>query len=385
MRRIALGKTGIETGAIGLGLEHLEKASYGDIEVVVERALEGGMSYMDLFMPQAAVRDNMGRLIKGRRGRFQIQGHIGACLDEKGQYLRTRDPGMAESHAEDLLRRLDTDYLDILMVHFVDETSEWEEVSAPGGTLEIARRWKEAGKARAVGMSSHKTGAAALAVRSGLVDVLMFPVNPLFDVLPGETELMSLWKIEPYQDVKDKAALELRARRELFQECRRRGVAVVAMKPYAAGWALKPDNPAGAALTPVQCIEYALSRPGVAVALAGCRSVAEVEAALAWTGASEAQRDFGAVLGSGGWSVAGACMYCDHCLPCPAGIDIAAVTRLADAAGKPGDGAAALAAEYGALGAGASACVECGDCEARCPFGVRIRENMRRAAAIFGS
>jgi uncharacterized protein len=384
MKRVALGRTGIETGAVGLGLEHLEKASYGELEAVVERALEGGMSYMDAFMPSAAVRDNLGRLMKGRRGRFQIQGHIGACLDEKGQYLRTRESAMAEAHAEDLLRRLGTDYVDALMVHFVDEASEWDEVSVPGGTLEIALRWKESGRARAVGLSSHKTGAATLAVRSGAVDVLMFPVNPLFDILPGETELMSLWKPDPYRDVKDKAAVELRARRELFQECRARGVAIVAMKPFAAGWALKPDNPAGAALTPVQCIEYALSRPGVAVAVAGCKTVAEVEAALAWNEASDADKDFGAALGSGGWNISGACMYCNHCLPCPVGIDIAAVTRLADAALKAG-GAAALAGEYGELAAGASACVECGECEERCPFGVRVRENMKRAAALFGA
>jgi predicted aldo/keto reductase-like oxidoreductase len=214
-------------------------------------------------------------------------------------------------------------------------------------------------------------------------------VNPLFDMLPGETELMSLWKMDPYRDLKDKAAVELRARRELFQECRARGVAIVAMKPYAAGWALKADNPAGAALTPVQCIEYALARPGVAVALAGCKTVAEVEAALAWLDASDSEKDFGAALGASAWSLAGACMYCNHCLPCPAGIDIAAVTRLADAAlkagGEAGSAASALAGEYRALAAGGAACVECGECESRCPFGVRVRENMRRAAAAFAS
>lgn len=384
MKRVALGRTGIETGAIGLGLEHLEKAPYGDLAAVVDRALEGGMSYVDLFMPSAAVRDNMGKLMKGRRERFQVQGHIGACLGPDGQYLRTREPAMAERHAEDLLARLGTDHLDVLMVHFVDEASEWEEVSAPGGTLEIAQRWKREGKARAVGLSSHKTGAATRAVRSGAVDVLMFPVNPLFDVLPGETELMSLWKPDPYDKVTDKAALELRARRELFLDCRRRGVAIVAMKPYAAGWAFNANNPTGAALTPVQCIEYAMARPGVSVVLPGCKTVAEVDAALAWLDAPASERDFGAALGKGGWSVAGACMYCNHCLPCPVGIDIAAVTKLADAAGR-GEGAAALDGEYGRLAVKASACAECGDCESRCPFGVGVRENMRKAVAAFGA
>lgn len=384
MQKASLGRTGMETGAIGLGLEHLEKAPFEELAAVVERGLEAGMSYLDAFMPSAAVRDNLGRLMKGRRGAFQVQGHIGACLGPDGQYFRTREPARAERHAEDLLERLGTDYLDTLMVHFVDEASEWEEVSSPGGTLEVALRWKKEGRARAVGMSSHKAGAAALAVASGAVDILMFPVNPLFDVLPGETDLLSLWKMDPYRGVTDKAAAELRARRDLFLECRGRGVAIVAMKPYAAGWALKPDNPAGAALTPVQCIEYALTRPGVAVVLPGCRTVAEVDAAIAWTGAAAEERDFSLPLGKSGWSVAGACMYCDHCLPCPAGIDVAAATRLLDAA-RGAAPSPSLAAEYAKLPAKAASCVGCGDCEARCPFGVGVRENMRRAAELFGA
>ena len=40
---------------------------------------------------------------------------------------------------------------------------------------------------------------------------------------------------------------------------------------------------------------------------------------------------------------------------------------------------------YRELSARGSDCVECGSCEERCPFGVQVTENMRKAAAIFGS
>jgi uncharacterized protein len=383
MKTAILGRTGIETSAIGLGMEHLEKLPYEEVAAVVEAALDGGIRYMDLFMPQASIRDIVGRLMKGRRGRFQIQGHIGACLQADGQYYRTRDPKIAEAHAEDLLRRLGTDYLDSLMLHFVDELSEWEEVSAPGGNLEIAEAWKREGRARAVGMSSHKVEAAMAAVRSGRIDLLMFPVNPAFDILPGETKLEALWEAGPYDGLKESGSRPAYSRRELFLECERLGVAIVAMKPYAAGWVFWKENPSGIALSPVQCLQYTLSQPGVALAVPGCKSPAEVRAALAWLDASDEEKDFGGVLGASSWKLSGSCMYCNHCLPCPAGIDIAATTRLLDASRREGI-TAALSTAYDSLPSSPSACLGCGECEARCPFGVDVRGHMREASTAFG-
>jgi predicted aldo/keto reductase-like oxidoreductase len=382
MKRTILGRTGIETGIIGLGLEHLEKASFEEVAATVEEALEAGACYMDLFMPSANIRDYFGRLMKGRRDRFQIQGHIGACLQNDGQYFRTREPARAERHAEDLLRRLGTDYLDTLMMHFVDEPEEWAEASAPGGILDIAQRWKEQGKARTVGMSSHKTSAAMAAVESGLVDILMFPVNPAFDLLPGETKLEALWEADPYTGLKTAGSRPVYSRRSLYLACERDDVAIVAMKTFAAGFLFHPDNPSGIVLTPVQCLQYALSQPGVRVVLPGCKTPEEMKAALAWLTASEEEKDYSAILGQTDWNLAGSCMYCNHCLPCPAGIDIAATIRLLDSARRQRV-SPALSAVYDRLPAPASACIFCGDCEERCPFGVTVQSNMQDASALF--
>jgi uncharacterized protein len=382
VKTIILGRTGIETGMIGLGLEHLEKAPFAEVAATIETALEAGVRYIDLFMPSAGIRDHVGRLMKGRRDRFQIQGHIGACLQDDGQYYRTREPVKAERHAEDLLRRLGTDYVDTLALHFVDEPEEWAEASAPHGILDVAQRWKQQGKARAVGMSSHKVGAAMAAVESGLVDIIMFPVNPAFDLLPGETKLEALWEAQPYDGLKAAGHQPVYSRRDLFLACQRRGVAVVAMKPYAAGWVFWPENPSGIALSPVQCLQYALSQPGICVAAPGCKTPEQVRAALAWLTATDEEKDYSIILNRAGWNLSGSCMYCNHCLPCPAGIDIAAITRLLDAARRQCV-TSALAAAYGRLLAPASACLACNDCEARCPFGVAVRDNMEDAAALF--
>ena len=364
-------------------LEHLERAPHDDVAATVEAALEAGAGYMDLFMPTAGIRDSIGRLMKGRRERFQIQGHIGACLTNDGQYCRSRDPVQSERHAEDLLRRLGTDYVDTLMVHFVDEADDWVEASAAGGILEITERWKQQGKARLVGMSSHKVAVSMAAVKSGRIDVLMFPVNPAFDLLPGEIAIQALWEPEPYDGLKTGGCRPAYTRRELFLACEQRGVAVVAMKPFAGGLLFRNENPSGIVLSPVQCIHYALSQPGVRTVVPGCTTPQQMKASLAWLTASPDEKDYSAVLETTDWNLSGRCVYCNHCLPCPAGIDIAAVMRVYDGARNLGI-TPALAATYGRFGSSAADCVECGDCDERCPFDVEVQARMADAAALLG-
>jgi len=79
-------------------------------------------------------------------------------------------------------------------------------------------------------------------------------------------------------------------------------------------------------------------------------------------------------------------MYCNHCLPCPVGIDIGETTRLLDRMEAPASGfdPSVLRASYAALSAHAGDCIACGVCESRCPFGVGVIRNMERAAVVFG-
>ena len=81
----------------------------------------------------------------------------------------------------------------------------------------------------------------------------------------------------------------------------------------------------------------------------------------------------------------GRCMYCNHCQPCPAHIDIAAVTKFLDLATQQDTVPETVAQHYWALSATADDCLMCGRCEPNCPFGVKIRENMKKARMVFNS
>jgi predicted aldo/keto reductase-like oxidoreductase len=154
------------------------------------------------------------------------------------------------------------------------------------------------------------------------------------------------------------------------------------MKPYAGGWLFWKENPSGVVLSPIQCLAYALAQPAVATVLPGCKTVEQLDAALAYLDAAPDDLDYSAVHTSARWALSSTCMYCNHCLPCPAAIDIGRVTRLADSfAASRSDSARR---EYADLSAHASDCTQCGECLERCPFGVNIISNMGRAAEVFG-
>ena len=78
-------------------------------------------------------------------------------------------------------------------------------------------------------------------------------------------------------------------------------------------------------------------------------------------------------------------MYCGHCAPCPKGIDVASVTKFLNLSKAQGSVPETVREHYAALFAKAGDCIACGACEKRCPFGVKVIENMREAKRIFGA
>lgn len=378
MRYRELGNTGLQVSEIGLGAEWLERHNEEEIKAVIQRCESYGINILDCWMSNPEVRTKIGNAICGHREKWVIQGHFGSTWQE-GQYVRTRDLPKVKEAFQDLLTRLQTDYIDLGMIHFVDSEAEFRQVME-GEFLAYVKEQREKGVIRHTGMSTHNPQVAKLAALSGEIEMLLFSVNPAFDLLPPSEDLNDYF-VESYGE--GLAGIDP-LREELYKLCEQRGVGITVMKGYAGGRLFDArTSPFGVALTPVQCLHYALTRPAVASVLVGYDTPAHVDAAVAYEAATEEERDYASVLAKAPrHAYSGQCTYCGHCAPCPAGIDIAMVNKLYDLAAMQPEVPATVRAHYQALSATAADCIACGGCETRCPFGVPVVERMEKAKAL---
>lgn len=374
-----LGKTGLKVSEIGLGGEWLERHNTEEVKEVIEYCREAGINILDCWMSEPNVRSNIGAAIKDHRDHWIIQGHLGSTWQD-GQYVKTRQLPKVKEAFQDLLTRLQTDYVDLGMIHYVDKTTEFEQI-IQGEFMAYIRQLKEEGIIRHIGLSTHNPDVARLAAQQGEIEMILFSINPAFDMLPSSEDLNDYFQ-ETYADEVGGIAPQ---RAELYQICAKEGVGITVMKGYAGGRLFSAEaSPFGVALTPVQCIHYALTRPGVASIMVGYDTTAHVDAAVAYETATEEEKDYASVLaGAPRHAYYGQCTYCGHCAPCPAGIDIAMVNKLYDLATMQEKVPSSVRAHYAGLSANAKDCVGCLGCEQRCPFGVSVAERMEKAGKLF--
>lgn len=257
MKTRRLGKTGLKVSEIGFGGEWLERHSVEESVEVIRYAHAKGINILDCWMADPKSRDIIGEGIKPNREQWYIQGHIGSTWKD-GQYYRTREMEYVKPAFEDLLRRLQTDYIDLGMIHYVDSEEEWEKIQH-SDYLDYVMELKKNGTIRHIGISSHNPKVAVKAAQSGYVEMILFSINPAFDMLPASEDIETMFA-EQY----DTALKGIDAERaHLYQVCEQNDVGITVMKGFAGGRLFdEKRSPFGVKLTPVQCIHYALTRPG---------------------------------------------------------------------------------------------------------------------------
>lgn len=376
-----LGNTGLKVSVVSLGCEGFMHKTAAEVKDDFDFAISQGINFIDIYSPNPDLRVNIGKALEGRRDDFIIQGHL-CTVWEDGQYLRTREVSKIMPAFEKQLQELGTGYLDIGMIHYVDSEEDYEKVFG-GEIIEIAKRLKAEGRIRHIGMSSHNPVVAAKAVETGLIDVLMFSINPAYDLQPLDVSIYDMFEDATYEARRENIDPE---RERLYELCARRGVGIDVMKVYGGGDLLSETNsPFGKPLSTVQAIEYALTRPAVAAVMIGCKNREEIAEAVRWCDATPKERDYTSVLaGLDKFSWQGHCMYCGHCAPCTMKIDIASVNKFYNLTVAQGEIPETVREHYKALPHHASECVACGACETRCPFGVEIIKGIALAAERFG-
>ena len=376
-----LGDTGIKVSEIAFGAEFLVERPYEDTEDLIKACEANGINFVDCWMSEPDVRSHLGKAIKGHRENWIIQGHIGSTW-QNNQYVRTREMDKVIPAFEDFMERFQIDTLDFGMIHYVDQLDDYNEIMN-GLFIEYVRKLKEDGTIEHIGLSTHNPDIGLLAAQNPEIELLMFSINPAYDMFG------SMGDIEEYrkEDAYDGQMFGLNPQRaELYETCANNGTALTVMKGFAGGNLLDSEtSPFGVALTPVQCIHYCLEQKGVSSIFVGVKTVDELEESLKYCDATESEKEYAETLKNAPkHSFEGQCTYCGHCAPCASEIDISMVNKLFDLAKNRDEVPASVMEHYNNLKYNATDCIACGDCEPRCPFNVHIVDVMLDAQDLFG-
>ena len=353
---------GEKIGVIGMGSSVIGAQPEEEIIAAVRAAYESGVNYFDMAGGHAAIFAAYGKALQGIRDKVYLQIHFGADYTS-GEYGWTTELDEIKKSVAWQLENLQTDYIDVGFIHCLDEESDLAAYQA-NGVLDYVLELKKQGVIRHIGLSSHTPALVNKVLDMGIVDVVMFSINPAYDYGQGDFGIG-----------------ENSERYDMYRRCQREGVAITVMKPFCGGQLLDAaQSPFKKALSKAQCIAYALDKPGVLTVLPGYGSEQELREVLSYFETTAQERDYAEAASFAAAATLGACVYCKHCHPCPAGLDIALINKYYDLA-MQGDN---LAREhYLTLEKRAGDCIACGHCDSRCPFGVAQQARMQEIAAYF--
>lgn len=357
-------RTGDKISEIGMGSSYLFQAGIKEGINILRHAVEGGINYFDLAAGHGMSFPIYGEALQDVRKNVFLQIHFGADYSN-GDYGWSLNLNTVKKSIAKQLKDLKTDYIDYGFIHCQDEISDWEKYQR-NGIFDYILKLKDEGVVKHIGLSSHTPKVIQKILDTGMVDTLTFSINPAYDYGEG-----------------DYAVGSVNERNEVYRRCEKDGIGISVMKPFSGGQLLDAKlSPFGVALNPYRCIRYALDRPGVITVLPGVQKMHELEMLLQYDSVSNETSDYGMIGRFATKQAIGKCVYCNHCKPCPVGIDIGLINKYYDLA-QAGD---VLAVEhYHTLEKKANDCIQCGHCNTRCPFSVKQKERMKEIAAFFVS
>jgi len=332
MRYRLLGKTGLNVSVIGFGGIPIQRVPEEKAMAIVNKALDLGINFFDTARGYTDSETKLGLTLSKRRKE--------AIIATKS-LARTKE-GMAADIAKSL-KNLGVDYIDLYQAHNVRDEASLEQVLSPGGALAALREAKKDGVVRYIGITGHLKDFLVKALKTGEFETVMFPFNPV--EFNGVSSLVDF-------------ALEA-------------GIGLIVMKPLAGG-ALRNAELA---------LRFILQHP-VSTVILGMDEIFQVERNAGVGNAplplsieeksildKEVEKT-GSIF----------CRRCEYCQPCRQGIDIPTVFLL-DGYYTRYDLKDWARGRYRNLPVRADACIGCGECEEKCPYGLPIRRMLKEAAA----
>ena len=329
-----LGKTGLKISRLGFGGIPIQRIDAAGTRQLMLQMKEAGLNYIDTARGYTVSESFLGEALEGIRNDFIIA---------TKSMARTKEAMAADIDIS--LKNLKTDYIDLYQVHNATP-AQLDQVMAPGGALEALLEAKAAGKIGHIGLTAHAIETFQKALELDWVETFMFPYN----IVESQGE-------------------------ELIKACQEKNIGFIVMKPLAGG-AIEDATLA---------MRYCLANPAVTVVIPGMAEEKELVQNLAAANDTsplneEELAKIEAIRKTLGTQF---CRRCNYCQPCAAGISIANAFLFHGYLSRYGLAEWAKG-RYASMPVKASACIECGACENRCPYNLPIRMMLKKVAADFG-
>ena len=329
-----LGKTGMSVSRMGFGGIPIQRIDAEGTKALMQQLKAAGINYIDTARGYSVSEEYLGYGLEGIRGDF-VLATKSMSRDREGM---ARDIDIS-------LKNLRTDYIDLYQIHN-PTLEQFHQAIAPGGALEALQEAKAAGKIRHIGLTAHSLAVLEEALELDWVETVMYPYN----IVESQGEA-------------------------LMRRCTEKNVGFIVMKPLAGG-AIEDATLA---------LRYVLKNPDVSVVIPGMAREEELAQNIAAANdtsplSSQEQEKIQTIRDTLGTQF---CRRCNYCAPCTAGIGIPGIFILDGYWSRYGlkDWAQM---RYDGTPVKASACVDCGVCETRCPYHLPIREMLKKAAEHFG-
>ena len=347
MQKRTLGKTGWELSVISFGAIKLPRISQKESKILLNKAIDGGINFVDTADCYGDSEEKIGHALEARRKEF----YLSTKIDE-------RDAISVHEKLERCLRRLRTDYIDLVLFHDV-RGSEYDRIFDTGG-LEALEKAKKEGKIREIGISIHNNITMMReVVESGVFSVLMVAFSA-FD--------------------------EDRVTSDILPMAHEAGVGLIAMKPLAGGklgerpsfFKGKKFN-GGESIAQVS-LRYVLANSNITCAIPGMMRLHELKENLEVGRQPRriTREEVKALMDYVGEAGKGFCRNCGYCLPCPEGIPIPDIFRFEGYYDRY-DLREWAKEQYRSLLVNAIACSGCEECLEHCPYEVPIPEKLESA------
>ncbi len=326
MRQLRLGKTEIVTPQNAFGALPIQRDDTATAVSLLQRAYEGGMTFFDTARSYSDSEIKVGLALADVRDKVFIATKTMAKTVEE-----------MKAQLEVSLTNLKTDHVDIYQFHCADQCYR------PGdgtGMYEAMEDFRRQGMVRHIGITAHKIGVAEEAVDSGLYETLQFPLS----YLSGERE------------------------EALVARCREADVGFIAMKAVAGGLITHSAS----------AMAYIAQFDNV-LPIWGIQRANELEEWLSFMESTPVMDDdiLARIQADRDSMGADFCRGCGYCMPCPQEITINQCARMSLMI-RRAPSQNWLNEHWQAEMEKTTACVECGQCMSRCPYGLEIPTLLRK-------